>query len=63
MGDSASADRRHQRLLECREHREIYIQYARHRIEDEDWHGVADAACDLRELDVEIRMLEDDDRG
>lgn len=45
-------------LATLRDRRRVYIEYARHRIDDEDWHGVSDAANDLRELDVEIRMLE-----
>lgn len=47
------------RLDTLYDRRAVYVQYARHRIDDEDWHGVSDAANDLRELDVEIRMLED----
>lgn len=41
-----------------RRRRGTYIQYMRDRIEDEDWHGVSDAANDLRELDCEIRCAE-----
>lgn len=37
-------------------HRRTLVQYAKDRIEDEDWHGLSDAANYLRELDVEIRM-------
>lgn len=40
-------------------HRVTYIKYALERIEDEDWHGLSDAANDLRELDVEIRMIDE----
>lgn len=46
-----------EQLAKLRERRRVYIEYARHRIDDEDWHGVSDAANDLRELDCEIRML------
>lgn len=45
-------------LDELLRHRATFIEYARHRLEDEDWHGLSDAANDLRELDVEIRMTE-----
>lgn len=45
-------------LKDLLRHRETYVNYAKERIEDEDWHGLSDAANDLRELDVEIRMLE-----
>ena len=45
------------KLLEGLErHRATLVQYVKDRIEDEDWHGLSDAANDLRELDVEIRM-------
>ena len=43
---------------ELQRHRATLIEYARHRLEDEDWHGLSDAANDLRELDVEIRMTD-----
>lgn len=46
-------------LKDLLRHRETYVNYAKERIEDEDWHGLSDAANDLRELDVEIRMLEE----
>jgi hypothetical protein len=45
-------------MSELLRHRETFIQYAADRLEDEDWHGLSDAANDLRELDVEIRMTE-----
>lgn len=45
-------------LAACHRRRANYITYMRDRIEDEDWHGVSDAANDLRELDAEIRTLE-----
>lgn len=35
--------------------RKILIDYLRMKIEMQDWHGVADAANDLRELDAEYR--------
>ena len=31
------------------------IEYLKMKVESEDWHGVADAANDLRELDAEHR--------
>lgn len=45
-------------MAELVRHRATLIEYASHRLEDEDWHGLSDAANDLRELDVEIRMTE-----
>jgi hypothetical protein len=39
--------------------RQGLIRYATDRLTlDEDWHALSDAANDLREVDVEIRMLE-----
>ncbi len=35
--------------------REILIQYLKMKVEERDWHAVADAAMDLRELEVEIK--------
>ncbi len=48
-----------ERLVGCRRRRSNYIIYLKDRIEDEDWHGGSDACNDLRELDAEIRELED----
>ncbi len=48
-----------ERLEGCRRRRSNYIVYLKDRIEDEDWHGGSDACNDLRELDAEIRELED----
>lgn len=38
------------------ERRRVLIAYAQSRLEVQDWHAVSDAANDLRELDVEIRL-------
>ena len=35
--------------------RKILIDYLKLEVEQEDWHGVCDAANDLRELDAEQR--------
>lgn len=35
------------------EQRDIYLRYLQMKIEQRDWHGVADCAMDLRELEVE----------
>lgn len=37
--------------------REGMIAYIILKINDEDWHGVADAAMDLREIDASIKAL------
>lgn len=36
-------------------HRAVLIEYMKIKVEMEDWHGVSDAANDLRELDAEHR--------
>lgn len=38
--------------------REELISYMRMKITHEDWHGVADAAMDLREVDAKLEMLD-----
>jgi hypothetical protein len=34
-----------------------YVEYLKMKVETEDWHGVADAAMDLRELDAFYKGL------
>ena len=41
---------------ECQ--REIFLDYMQVKIVQEDWHGVADIAMDLRELDMKHRTLQ-----
>lgn len=38
--------------------RELLIEYLKMKVYEEDWHGVADAAMDLREVDAFQRGLE-----
>jgi len=40
--------------------RTTLVEYLELKVETEDWHGVADAAMDLRELDVRLKILEDE---
>ena len=37
------------------ERRRIMIEYLKMKIAEQDWHGVADAAMDLRDMDAEER--------
>jgi hypothetical protein len=37
------------------EQKKVLIDYLLMKVSTEDWHGVADAAMDLRELEIEIR--------
>lgn len=39
--------------------REVLITYLEMKTEVEDWHAVSDAACDLRELDVRLKILDE----
>lgn len=39
------------------EHRRALVVYLRSKTDVEDWHAVADAACDLREIDAKLEML------
>jgi len=34
--------------------KQILIQYLKYKVEEEDWHGVSDAANDLRELEIQL---------
>ena len=38
-------------------HRLDLIAYLRSKTQAEDWHAVADAACDLREIEAKIQVL------
>jgi len=43
------------------EHRRaVLLEYARCKLDEEDFHAVADAATDLRVLDVELRLRGED---
>lgn len=39
------------------ERKKIYLEYLRMKLEEGDYHGVADCAMDLRELEVELRLI------
>lgn len=36
-----------------------YLSYLQTKIREEDWHGCFDCAADLRDLDTEIRQIEE----
>lgn len=46
--------KRKPRLKDLKKRRKLYRKYLIMKVAEEDWHGVADAAMDLRELDVAI---------
>lgn len=41
----------------------IYLRYLEMKIDEADWHGVMDAAADLRELEAAHPELKPDPRG
>ena len=45
------------RISRLKEKKSTLIAYMNEKICEEDWHGVADAAMDLREIEVELRIL------
>jgi hypothetical protein len=44
-------------LEQLNERRQRMIGYLKLKVEEEDWHGVADAAMDLREIEAKIEMV------
>lgn len=51
------AGRREQRIAFLERKRKVTIEDARLKLEGEDWHGVADAAMDLRDINNELDGL------
>lgn len=45
--------------MKFEERKRIYLDYIRLKTEEEDWHGVSDAANDLRELYLEEQLKKD----
>ena len=45
-------------MISLKERKKIMIEYLRLKLSEEDWHGVQDAASDLREIEVELRLME-----
>lgn len=46
------------KLSTARARRTLFLEYAQDRLLERDYHGVADAAMDLREIQHEIDILE-----
>lgn len=44
-------------LIKLIESRKTMITYLQLKMDEQDWHGVADAAMDLREIDIQIRVF------
>jgi hypothetical protein len=48
---------RQQRIAFLQEYRPVLMRYLKAKFDAEDWHGVQDAASDLRDLDCELDGL------
>lgn len=51
------AQARSMRIAQLEYNRPLLIEYCRMKLDAEDWHGVQDAASDLRDLDNELDGL------
>ena len=56
-GQREAAALRSERMLFLSRARPVLIDYLRLKLDAEDWHGVQDAASDLRDLDSELDGL------
>lgn len=52
-----AADDRQARIADLERYRPTLIAYMKLKLDAEDWHGVQDAASDLRDLDSELDGL------
>jgi hypothetical protein len=46
-------------LIQLKRHKEVLKEYLLVKVEQEDWHGVSDAANDIREIEVQIKLLQE----
>ena len=46
-------------MTEDKTPRQVLIDYIHVKIDEQDWHGVSDAANDLRELDAREKLMDD----
>ena len=46
------------RLRALAERKRLMIPYLLSKVEEQDWHGVQDAASDLRDIEAEVKGLE-----
>jgi hypothetical protein len=42
--------------MTTQQQKETLVSYLRMKVDEQDWHGVADAAMDLRELEIKLQM-------
>jgi hypothetical protein len=59
MGErkAGAEPRRAARITELENWRPLLVKYCQQKLDAEDWHGVQDAASDLRDLDNELDGL------
>lgn len=48
-----------ERIITLRKRGGQMVEYLTLKVSEEDWHGVADAAMDLREIDAKLGLLEE----
>lgn len=42
--------------MTTQEKKDLLVKYLLLKVEEQDWHGVADAAMDLREIEIELQL-------
>lgn len=47
---------------ELEEAKRIMVEYLKLKVKQEDWHGTADAAMDIREIDAKLFVLKSQDK-
>lgn len=47
-----------ERIAQLQKQRTIMIEYLKLRLELSDWHGVQDAASDIREIEASLKVLQ-----
>lgn len=52
-----------ERLKDLAKRKHLFVSYLKDRVLVEDWHGVQDAASDIREIEAEMRALESCEKG
>ena len=44
-------------ISELEEAKRVMVEYLKSKVKQEDWHGTADAAMDIREIDAKLSIL------
>lgn len=45
--------------MNAKTRKQFMVEYLKLKVEEQDWHGVADAAMDLREIEVELQFTKE----